>query len=328
MLVSTDVRRPAALEQLTVLGAQAGLRVHDPSGQVDPVARATSALDAARQLGFDTLLVDSAGRLHIDDDLMTELEAIKAAVEPTDSLYVADAMTGQDAIKSAGEFNRRLGVTGVVLSKMDGDARGGAALSVVAVVGVPIAFVGSGERLDDLEPFHPERVVSRVLGMGDVLTLIEKAEQVITHEDAGRLGEKILRDQFTLQDFAEQLGALKKLGPLESILGMIPGLNQMQALEQGVDESQLARVQAIIASMTLKERRQHQLINGSRRKRIARGSGTSVEEVNRLLRQFVQMRKMMKSVGGMAGVARGGRKGKRRRGRRAGGVPGLGSLIR
>ena len=309
MLVSTDVRRPAAIEQLNVLGKQAQLRVHDPAGEMDPVRRAAGALVEAKNTGFDVLIVDTAGRLHIDDALMAELESIKAAVEPSDQLYVADAMTGQDAIKSAGEFNRRVGVTGVVLSKLDGDARGGAALSVVSVVGVPIAFVGSGERLEDLEVFHPDRVVSRVLGMGDVLSLIEKAEQVIDVEDAARLEEKLRQDAFTLEDFRDQLRTIRKMGPLESIIGMIPGMGNIKELaENKPDEKQLGRVEAIISSMTDIERRNHQVINGSRRKRIAKGSGTSVEEVNRLLKQFVEMRKMLKSLG----VSGGGGKKKRR----------------
>jgi signal recognition particle subunit SRP54 len=309
MLVSTDVRRPAAIEQLNVLGQQAQLRVHDPAGEMDPVRRAAGALVEAKNTGFDVLIVDTAGRLHIDDALMAELESIKAAVEPSDQLYVADAMTGQDAIKSAGEFNRRVGVTGVVLSKLDGDARGGAALSVVSVVGVPIAFVGSGERLEDLEVFHPDRVVSRVLGMGDVLSLIEKAEQVIDVEDAARLEEKLRHDAFTLEDFRDQLRTIRKMGPLESIIGMIPGMGNIKELaENKPDEKQLGRVEAIISSMTDIERRNHQVINGSRRKRIAKGSGTSVEEVNRLLKQFVEMRKMLKSLG----VSGGGGKKKRR----------------
>jgi signal recognition particle subunit SRP54 len=309
MLVSTDVRRPAAIEQLNVLGKQAQLRVHDPAGEMDPVRRAAGALVEAKNTGFDVLIVDTAGRLHIDDALMAELESIKAAVEPSDQLYVADAMTGQDAIKSAGEFNRRVGVTGVVLSKLDGDARGGAALSVVSVVGVPIAFVGSGERLEDLEVFHPDRVVSRVLGMGDVLSLIEKAEQVIDVEDAARLEEKLRHDAFTLEDFRDQLRTIRKMGPLESIIGMIPGMGNIKELaENKPDEKQLGRVEAIISSMTDIERRNHQVINGSRRKRIAKGSGTTVEEVNRLLKQFVEMRKMLKSLG----VSGGGGKKKRR----------------
>jgi signal recognition particle subunit SRP54 len=310
MLVSTDVRRPAAIQQLNVLGQKAGLRVHDPAGELDPVVRARGALTEARNTGFDVLIVDTAGRLHIDDALMAELEAIKAVLEPSDQLYVADAMTGQDAIKSAGEFNRRVGVTGVVLSKLDGDARGGAALSVVSVVGVPIAFVGSGERLEDLEVFHPDRVVSRVLGMGDVLSLIEKAEQAIDVEDAAKLEEKIRLDEFTLDDFRDQLRMIRKMGPLESIIGMIPGMgNVKQLADQKPDEQQLGRIEAIISSMTPTERRNHQLINGSRRKRIARGSGTSVEEINRLLKQFVQMRKMLKAIGGMQGGGKRKRRG-------------------
>jgi signal recognition particle subunit SRP54 len=307
LLVSTDVKRPAAIQQLTIVGQKASVRVYDPPGQMDPVLRAKGALSEAANLGFDTIIIDSAGRLHIDDELMTELVAIKDVTDPSDVLYVADAMTGQDAIKSAGEFNRRMGVTGVVLTKLDGDARGGAALSVVSVVGVPIAFVGSGERLEDLEPFHPERVVSRVLGMGDVLSLIERAEQAIDHDDAQRLEEKIRSNEFTLEDFRDQLKTIRKMGPLEQIMGMLPGMGQMKALAQNKpDEKQIDRVEAIIGSMTPEERRKQHIINGSRRKRIAKGSGTSVEEVNRLLKQFVQMQKMLKSLGGMAGLAGGG----------------------
>jgi signal recognition particle subunit SRP54 len=303
LLVSTDVKRPAAIQQLNLVAQKAGtgVRVHDPAGQMDPVARARGAVKEATNLGYDSVIVDSAGRLHIDDDLMTELEAIRDATEPTDLLYVADAMTGQDAIKSAGEFNRRLGVTGVVLSKLDGDARGGAALSVVAVVGVPIAFVGSGERLEDLEQFYPDRLVSRMLGMGDVLSLIERAEQAIDIEEAQRIEEKVRKDEFTLEDFREQLQTIKKMGPLEQILGMIPGMgNLKQIAQQKPDDKQIGRIEAMISSMTPDERRRSDIINGSRRKRIAKGSGTSVEEVNRLLKQFVQMRKMLKAMGGLA----------------------------
>src|ERR687897_3167817 len=306
LLVSTDVRRPAAIEQLNVLGKQAQLRVHDPAGEMDAVRRATGALVEAKNTGFDVLIVDTAGRLHIDDALMAELESIKAAVEPSDQLYVADAMTGQDAIKSAGEFNRRVGVTGVVLSKLDGDARGGAALSVVSVVGVPIAFVGSGERLDDLEAFHPDRVVSRVLGMGDVLSLIEKAESVVTQEDAAKLEQKIRANEFTLEDFRDQLKMIRKMGPIEQIVGMLPGMGNIKALaDNKPDAKQVDRIEAIINSMTPDERRKQHIINGSRRKRIAKGSGTSVEEVNRLLKQFVQMQKMLISLGGIAGLSGG-----------------------
>ena len=317
LLVSTDVKRPAAIQQLAVVGQKAGtgVRVHDPVGQMDPVARAKSAVAEATNLGYDNVIVDSAGRLHIDDDLMTELEAIRDTTSASDLLYVADAMTGQDAIKSAGEFNRRLGVTGVVLSKLDGDARGGAALSVVAVVGVPIAFVGSGERLEDLEQFHADRVVSRMLGMGDVLSLIERAEQSIDVEDAQRLEEKVRNNEFTLEDFRDQLRTLRKMGPLEHIMGMLPGMGNLKQLAQNKpDDKQIGRVEAIISSMTPDERRRSDIINGSRRKRIARGSGTTVEEVNRLLKQFAQMRKMLKAMGGLAAGGGGSRKAKARLG--------------
>ena len=308
LLTSTDVRRPAAIEQLNVLGQQAGIRVFDPAGETDPVARAAGALTEARNLGFDVVIVDTAGRLHIDDTLMHELTAIRAAVEPDDALYVADAMTGQDAIKSAGEFNRQVGVTGVVLTKLDGDARGGAALSVVAVVGVPIAFVGVGERLDDLEPFQADRLVSRLLGMGDVLSLIERAEQVVDQDDAARLAQKLRGDDFTLEDFLTQLRTLRKMGPLEQVLGMLPGMGNLKQLgDARPDEAHLNGVEAIINSMTSAERRSHKIIDGSRRRRIARGSGTTVEDVNRLLRQFMQMRKMLKVVGGV-GAGGGSRK--------------------
>src|SRR5262245_51382088 len=298
LLVSTDVKRPAAIQQLNVVGRQAAVRVHDPAGQLDPVARAKGAVAEAATLGFDAVIIDSAGRLHIDDELMTELVAIKDGTGASDLLYVADAMTGQDAIKSAGEFNRRVGVTGVVLTKLDGDARGGAALSVVSVVGVPIAFVGAGERIEDLELFHPDRIVSRMLGMGDVLSLIEKAEQAMDEGEAEKLEERLRKNQFSLEDFAKQLRTIKRMGPLESVLGMIPGLGSMKELvENRPDEKQLARVEAIISSMTPQERQNDSIINGSRRKRIAAGSGTKVEDVNRLLTQCVEMRKVIRMIG-------------------------------
>ena len=313
LLVSTDVKRPAAIQQLSLVGQKAAVRVYDPADQKDPVERARAAVVEAGNLGFDSVIVDSAGRLHIDDDLMTELVAIKAATDPSDLLYVADAMTGQDAIKSAGEFNRRVGLTGVILTKLDGDARGGAALSVVSVVGVPIAFVGSGERLEDLEPFYPERVVSRVLGMGDLLSLIERAEAAVDKDEAGRLEQKIRANAFTLEDFRDQLRTIRKMGPLEQIVGMLPGMGSIKGLaDSKPDEGQLSRIDAIIGSMTPAERRKQNIINGSRRKRIAKGSGASVEEVNRLLKQFVQMQKMLKSLGGMAGGGGGGRKARQR----------------
>jgi signal recognition particle subunit SRP54 len=314
LLVSTDVKRPAAIQQLNLVGQKAQARVYDPAGEDDPIARAKGALADATTLGFDTVVIDSAGRLHIDEALMDELVAIRDMTTPSDTLYVADAMTGQDAIKSAGEFHRRVGVSGVVLTKLDGDARGGAALSVVSVVGVPIVFVGNGERLEDFEPFHPDRVVSRVLGMGDVLSLIERAEAAIDHEDAARLEEKIRSNEFTLDDFRDQLKTIRKMGPLEQLLGMLPGMGNMKALANAqVDPKQISRVEAIIGSMTPEERRKQHIINGTRRKRIAKGSGTSVEEVNRLLKQFVQMQRMLKSLGGVAGLAGGGGKEGRRR---------------
>ena len=302
LLVSTDVRRPAAIQQLSVMAEKAGVRVHDPAGEMDPVARAKSALAAARNMGQDVVIVDTAGRLHIDDELMNELVAIKETSSPVDLLYVADAMTGQDAIKSAGEFNRQVGVTGVVLTKIDGDARGGAALSVVSVVGVPIAFVGAGERIEDIEAFHADRFVSRLLGMGDVLTLIERAEEAIDTHEAEKLEEKIKKGGFSLEDFRDQLKTLRKMGPLEHILGMLPGMGQVKQLaDQKPDERQLRRIEAVINSMTPEERKHAEIIDGSRRKRIARGSGTSVEDVNRLLKQFNEMQRMLKMVGQMTG---------------------------
>jgi len=302
IVVSTDVRRPAAIQQLAIVAQQAGVRVHDPAGEMDPVARAKGALAEARAVGNDIVIVDTAGRLHIDDELMKELAAIKDVSGPSDLLYVADAMTGQDAIKSAGEFNAQIGVTGVVLTKIDGDARGGAALSVVSVVGVPIAFVGSGEKLDDLEPFHADRFVSRMLGMGDVLTLIEKAEEVIDQGQAEKLEAKIRKGGFTLEDFRDQLRMLKRMGPLDKILGMLPGMGGMKELaNQKPDEKQLGRIEAIISSMTPEERKHSDLLDGSRKKRVAKGSGTTVEDVNRLLKQFVEMQRMLKMVGQMTG---------------------------
>jgi signal recognition particle subunit SRP54 len=302
IVVSTDVRRPAAIQQLAIVAQQAGVRVHDPADVMDPVARAKGALAEAKSVGNDVVIVDTAGRLHIDDELMKELVAIKEISGPSDLLYVADAMTGQDAIKSAGEFNAQVGVTGVVLTKIDGDARGGAALSVVSVVGVPIAFVGSGEKLDDLEPFHADRFVSRMLGMGDVLTLIEKAEEVIDQGQAEKLEAKIRKGGFTLEDFRDQLRMLKRMGPLDKILGMLPGMGGMKELAgQKPDEKQLSRIEAIINSMTPDERKHAEILDGSRRKRVARGSGTTVEDVNRLLKQFVEMQRMLKMVGQMTG---------------------------
>ena len=304
LLVSTDVRRPAAIEQLSVLARSAGLPVHDPDS-ADPVGRAKSALTDARTRGFDVVVVDSAGRLHVDDALMDELAAIGNAVTPSDVLYVADAMTGQDAIRSAGEFHHRMRLTGVVLSKMDGDARGGAALSVVSVVGVPVAFAATGERIEDLEAFRPDRLVSRMLGMGDVLSLVERAEAAVAREDAVELERKLRRNEFTLDDLRQQMAAVGRMGSLQQLAGMIPGVRGSDAAD--IDERQLVRAAAIIDSMTPRERRQPTIINGSRRKRVARGSGTSVPEVNRLLRQYAEMRRMLRTIRG-AGRKRGSRR--------------------
>tara|TARA_B100001123_G_scaffold38637_4_gene39919 strand:+ start:506 stop:1873 length:1368 start_codon:yes stop_codon:yes gene_type:complete len=315
MLVSTDVRRAAAISQLNLLCESAGLRVHDPGGSVDPVQRAKTAIDEARDFGFDTVIVDTAGRIHLDEELMGELEVIRDAVKPAELLYVADAMTGQDAIKSAGEFHRRVGITGLVLSKMDGDAKAGAALSMVSVVGVPILFSGIGERLEDLEIFQPERLVSRILGMGDILTLVERAEKAIGERETTRLTEKLRHQDFSLEDLRDQVDTVSNMGSLEQMIEMIPGLRRMNNSRNDgdMDQGQLVRTAAIIDSMTVVERRNPAVINGSRRKRIACGSGTEVQDVNRLLKQFSQMRKMLKMVKG-ANVKR-KRAGARRLGR-------------
>ena len=288
-----------------MLAERAGLRVHAAEGNSDPVARAAGAVSAARTLGFDTVLVDTAGRLHVDDELMQELTAIRDAVNPSDVLFVADAMTGQDAVKSAGEFHHRMGVTGIVLSKMDGDARGGAALSVVSVVNVPVAFAATGETLDDLEPFRPDRLVSRLLGMGDVLSLVEKAEQAVTRDDAAAMAERLRRNEFTLEDLRDQMRAVIRMGPIDQLLGLIPGLGRV-APDAGLDSGAVARMAAIIDSMTRRERRNPSVVmNGSRRRRVARGSGTSVQQVNRLLRQFAEMKTLMKRA---VAAGRGGRR--------------------
>ena len=317
LLVSVDIRRPAAIEQLSVLGGQAGLAVHDPQDRESAAGRALSAVELARADGFDTVIVDTAGRLHIDDELMSELEEISAAVDPTDRLYVADAMTGQDAVRSAGEFHRRAAVSGIVLTKMDGDARGGAALSVVAVVGVPIVFSGSGERLEDLELFRPDRMVSRMLGMGDILTLVDRAEQAAAEQQAEQVERRALPDQFTLEDMRRQMTVIGRMGPLDQVLGLIPGMGALGGGAQ-IDPKGLTRVAAIIDSMTRDERRRPGLMNGSRRKRVARGSGTSVQEVNRLLKQFAQMRQLLKKVQSGAG----GRRSQARRLRQRMRIPG------
>jgi len=306
LLVSTDVRRPAAIEQLAVLGRQAELRVSEGGGATEPVRRALEAITEARHLGFDTVIVDTAGRLHVDETLMGELEQLVAAIDPSDRLYIADAMTGQDAVRSAGEFHRRVGVTGVVLTKLDGDARGGAALSVVSVVGVPIVFAATGERLADLEAFEPTRFVSRLLGMGDLAGLVEKAEQAGSADAAAALARAVEEDGFTLEAFREQLRLLRRMGPLDQVMRLLPGCGGGTPMPAGFDERELVRIEAIIDSMTPRERRHPQIIDGSRRRRIARGSGTTVEEVNRLLRQFAEVRKLVKRAKGLAGRRGGG----------------------
>jgi signal recognition particle subunit SRP54 len=297
LLVSVDVYRPAARQQLAIIARDTKIPIYaGETGELKPLELARSARREAVQSGRDVVLVDTAGRLHIDEELMTELQQIKDLLNPTEILFVADAMTGQDAVKSAAEFHNRLGITGVILTKMDGDARGGAALSIRTVTNQPLKFVGTGEKFDALEPFHPDRVASRILGMGDVLSLIEKVEQNIDQKQAEEMQRKLIENEFTLEDFRDQIKQLRKLGPLESILGMMPQLGPLKGLKDvKVDEKEISRIVAIIDSMTVQERYNHMLINGARRRRIAKGSGTSVQEVNSLLKQYAQARKMMKS---------------------------------
>jgi signal recognition particle subunit SRP54 len=301
-LVPADVYRPAAIDQLRTLGAQAGLPVHPTAEGADPVEVCLQARAEAKNRGYDVVLIDTAGRLHIDDELMSELERIRAAVDPRQILLVVDAMTGQDAVNVASGFHARLSLGGVVMTKLDGDARGGAALSVRAVSGAPILFVGTGEKLDAIEVFHPDRMATRILGMGDVLTLIEKAGQVYDQKEALRLQKKLRRNEFTLEDFRDQLRAVRRMGAVGDLLSMIPG---MKKLFKGVDmseaEDEIKQVEAIINSMTIEERENHGLINGSRRRRIAAGSGTTVADVNRFLKQFQQTKKMMKQMAKYAG---------------------------
>ncbi|MEJ2080261.1 MAG: signal recognition particle protein, partial [Acidobacteriota bacterium] len=304
LVVSTDVYRPAAIEQLSIIGRAVDIPVFESESR-DPVEIASEAWRHCRNMGYDSLIIDTAGRLHIDEALMDELERIRAEVEPQETLLVADAMTGQDAVNSASEFNRRMELTGVILTKLDGDARGGAALSIRAVTGTPIKFIGVGEKYDALEPFHPDRLAGRILGMGDILTLIEKAEEAADERQAQEVLDKIRKDQFTLEDFRDQLRQIRKLGPLEQIIGMLPQVGPLKGLDRlQFDEKQLNHFEAIINSMTPKERIHHKLIDGSRRKRIARGSGRPVSEVNRLIKQYIQARKMMKTMSkGLLGKA-------------------------
>ncbi len=300
MMVSVDVYRPAARKQLSVLARDLKLPIYEGAPEeTKPAELARGARKEAVQTGRDVILVDTAGRLHIDEELMTELTELKAQLDPVEILFVADAMTGQDAVKSADEFHKRLGITGVILTKMDGDARGGAALSIRAVTGQPLKFVGVGEKPDAFEPFHPDRVAQRILGMGDMLSLIEKVEETYGQKEQEEMQRKLIEDEFSLGDFRDQMKQLRKLGPLESILGMMPQLGPLKDLKNAkIDEKEITRLVAIVDSMTARERNNHMIINGARRRRIAKGSGTSVQEVNNLLKQYAQMRKMMKSFTG------------------------------
>jgi signal recognition particle subunit SRP54 len=300
LVVSTDVYRPAAREQLTQVAKAIGLPIWPGAGTDKPLEIVRGALREAKLSASDVILVDTAGRLHIDDELMNELSMLKRELQPAEILFIADAMIGQDAVRSAGEFHRRLGLTGIVLTKLDGDARGGAALSIRKVTGAPVKFVGIGEKYDAIEPFYPDRIVGRILGMGDVLTLIEKAEKHLDAKKAAELEKKLRHDDFTLEDFRDQLRQLRKMGPLEQLVDMLPKMGPFAQIprEAQVDEKRLKHVEAIINSMTAEERNDHSLIDGKRRKRIARGSGTSVQQVNEVLRQYMQMRKMIKQYGG------------------------------
>jgi len=307
-LVPADVYRPAAIDQLKTLGGQLSIPVFSSESDMDPVRICQDARIAAQRAGCDVLLIDTAGRLHIDEPLMDELRRIRQAVTPSDILLVADAMTGQDAVNIASAFDQALDIGGVVLTKMEGDARGGAAISIKSITGKPIKFIGVGEKLQDLEPFHPERMSSRILGMGDILTMIEKAQEAVGEKQAAEIEKKLRKNLFTLDDFRDQMIQIRKMGSLSDLMGMIPGANRIKQLKNlQVDENELVRIEAIINSMTPQERRQHLILNGSRRRRIAQGSGTDVQDVNRLLKNYTQVLKMMKKInkGGMRGVNRG-----------------------
>jgi len=296
LLVACDVYRPAAIKQLQVVGGQLNIPVFSIGDKVNPVDIAKAAVEYAKQKLHDLIIIDTAGRLHINEELMEELSNIKSSVHPHEILLVVDSMTGQDAVNVAQSFNEKLGVDGIILTKLDGDTRGGAALSVKAVTGKPIKFIGMGEKLNDLEPFYPDRMASRILGMGDVLSLIEKAQESFDEKKALELEKKIRTQQFTLEDFLDQMQQLKKMGPLNQVLSMIPGINAKALQNIDIDEKKMGHVEAIIKSMTKQERLDPSIINGSRRKRIAAGSGTSIQEVNKLLKDFEEMRKMFKMM--------------------------------
>lgn len=297
-LVSSDVYRPAAIQQLRILGEKIkGVGIYGSTDVNDPVGMCVHAVEEAKRNGYDVLIIDTAGRLHIDDEMMDELKRIKSAVNPSEILFVADAMTGQDAVNVAGKFNELLGIDGVIMTKMDGDARGGAALSLKAVIGKPIKFIGVGEKIDALEVCHPERLASRILGMGDILTFVEKAQAAVDEKKARELEKKIRKNEFTLEDFRDQLKQIRSMGSIQDIMGMIPGLGKIKALKNvAPDEKELIKTTAIIDSMTRKERLKYLIIDGQRRKRIAKGSGTSVQDVNILLRNYAEMRKIMKKM--------------------------------
>ena len=298
LLVAADVYRPAAVDQLVQLGDHIGIEVHTRSVGTPALEVARSGLEAARQRGHDLVLLDTAGRLHVDEPMMDELVRITGAVTPAETLLVVDAMTGQESVTVAEAFHHRLPITGLVLTKMDGDARGGAALSIRSVTGLPISFIGTGERTDGLEPFHPDRLAQRILGMGDILSLVERVQETVDQDEAERVAQRMIEQRFTLEDFRSQLNQVKKMGPIGQVLQMIPGAGQMAgAAQQAVDEGQFTRIEAIIDSMTPDERRRPELIKASRRRRIAVGSGTSTADVNRLLKQFVEMQKLMKQLG-------------------------------
>ncbi|SEM47917.1 signal recognition particle subunit FFH/SRP54 (srp54) [Syntrophus gentianae] len=308
-LVSADVYRPAAMEQLRVMGEKIGAPVIAADSKQNPVKICVDAVEESKRKGYEVLILDTAGRLHIDAEMMEELKQIKSAVNPSEILFVADAMTGQDAVNVAAKFNEMLGIDGVIMTKMDGDARGGAALSLKAVIGKPLKYVGVGEKIDAMEVFHPERMASRILGMGDILSLVEKAQTVVDEKKARELEQRIRKNEFTLGDFREQLLQIKKMGSLQDIMGMIPGFSKIKSLKQAApDERELVKIVAIIDSMTIKERNNYLLIDGRRRKRIALGSGTSVQDVNQLLKNYAEIKKMMKrftSKGGLKALRRG-----------------------
>lgn len=302
-LVSSDVYRPAAMEQLNILGQSVGVGVYEAKGEKDPVLICKQAVDEARSRGCDVLIVDTAGRLHINEEMMEELRRIKDNVKPAEVLFVADAMTGQEAVNVAAKFNEVLGIDGVIMTKLDGDARGGAALSLKAVTGKPIKFVGTGEKIDALEVFHPERMASRILGMGDIVTLVEKAQATISEKEARELERKFKRNEFTLDDFRNQLLQIKKMGSFREIMSMIPGFSKLKVNDDMLpDDREIIKAIAIIDSMTKEERENYSIINGERRLRIARGSGTTVQDVNRLLKSYGEMRKLLKKMTTKEGI--------------------------